>query len=135
MGLMDKLLGRGKKAAGDMTGDASLQDEGMHQEQEGMAEDRAAPTRKEQAQEAREEAAEHHAEREQLPHASVRRLLYRSAVLCGSWSSSCSHSPASPPAAVWFVPQPAHGAAAPCGRTRARSSPSEARRSTGGSRR
>jgi uncharacterized protein YjbJ (UPF0337 family) len=63
MGLLDKLLGRGKKAAGDMTGDASLQHEGMHQEQEGMAEDRAAEAEG-HAQEAREEAAEHHAERE-----------------------------------------------------------------------
>jgi uncharacterized protein YjbJ (UPF0337 family) len=63
MGLLDKLMGRGKKAAGDMTGDTSLQDEGMHQEQEGMAEDRAAEAEG-HAQEAREEAAEHHAERE-----------------------------------------------------------------------
>jgi uncharacterized protein YjbJ (UPF0337 family) len=63
MGLLDKLLGRGKKAAGDVTGDASLQHEGMHQEQEGMAEDRAAEAEG-HAQEAREEAAEHHAERE-----------------------------------------------------------------------
>ena len=63
MGLMDKLLGRGKKAAGDVTGDASLQNEGMHQEQEGMAEDRAAEAEG-HAQEAREEAAEHHAERD-----------------------------------------------------------------------
>ena len=62
MGLLDKLLGRGKKAAGDMTGDASLQHEGMHQEQEGMAEDRAAEAEG-HAQEAREEAAEHRAER------------------------------------------------------------------------
>ncbi len=63
MGLLDKLLGRGKKAAGDVTGDTSLQHEGMHQEQEGMAEDRAADAEG-HAQEAREEAAEHHAERE-----------------------------------------------------------------------
>ena len=63
MGFLDKLLGRGKKAAGDMTGDASLQHEGMHQEQEGMAEDRAADAEG-HAQEAREEAAEHHAERD-----------------------------------------------------------------------
>jgi uncharacterized protein YjbJ (UPF0337 family) len=63
MGFLDKLLGRGKKAAGDMAGDTSLQQEGMHQEQEGMAEDRAAGA-EETAQEAREEAAEHHAERE-----------------------------------------------------------------------
>jgi uncharacterized protein YjbJ (UPF0337 family) len=63
MGLLDKLLGRGKKAAGDMTGDASMRDEGMHQEQEGMAEDRAAAA-EEHAHEAHEEAAEHRVERE-----------------------------------------------------------------------
>ena len=62
MGFLDKLLGRGKKAAGDVTGDASLRQDGMHQEREGMAEDRAA-TAEEHAQEAREEAAEHRAER------------------------------------------------------------------------
>jgi uncharacterized protein YjbJ (UPF0337 family) len=60
---LDKLLGRGKKAAGDVTGDASLQQEGHHQEQEGMAEERA-DAAEDRAQEAREEAAEHHAERE-----------------------------------------------------------------------
>ena len=63
MGFLDKLLGRGKKAAGDMAGDASLRDEGMHQEQEGMAEDRAAEAEG-HAHEAHEEAAEHRAERE-----------------------------------------------------------------------
>jgi uncharacterized protein YjbJ (UPF0337 family) len=63
MGFLDKILGRGKKAAGDMTGDASMRKEGMHQEKEGMAEDRAASA-EDRAQEAREEAAEHRAERE-----------------------------------------------------------------------
>jgi uncharacterized protein YjbJ (UPF0337 family) len=63
MGLLDKLLGRGKKAVGDLTGDASLRREGMHQEREGAAEDRAA-LHEEEAQEAREEAAEHRIERE-----------------------------------------------------------------------
>ena len=42
MGLLDKLLGRGKKAAGDLTGDSSLRREGMHQEAQGAAEERAA---------------------------------------------------------------------------------------------
>jgi uncharacterized protein YjbJ (UPF0337 family) len=60
---LDKLLGRGKKAAGDVTGDASLQKEGHHQEQEGMAEDRASDA-EDHAQRAREQAADHHAERE-----------------------------------------------------------------------
>jgi uncharacterized protein YjbJ (UPF0337 family) len=63
MGFMDKLLGRTKKAAGDMTGDSSMRSEGMHQEQEGMAEDRAASA-EQMAQEERERAAEHRAERE-----------------------------------------------------------------------
>jgi uncharacterized protein YjbJ (UPF0337 family) len=63
LGFLDKLLGRGKKAAGDIAGDSSLRKEGMHQEQEGMAEDRAASA-EDTAQAAREEAAEHRAERE-----------------------------------------------------------------------
>ena len=63
MGLLDKLLGRGKKAAGDLTGDSSLRREGMHQEQEGAAEERAAAA-EDKAQLAREEAAEHRAARE-----------------------------------------------------------------------
>jgi uncharacterized protein YjbJ (UPF0337 family) len=63
MGFMDKLLGRGKKAAGDVTGDSSMRSEGMHQEQEAMAEDRAASA-EQMAQEERERAAEHRAERD-----------------------------------------------------------------------
>jgi uncharacterized protein YjbJ (UPF0337 family) len=62
MSFLDKLLGRGKKAAGDLTGDSSMRREGMHQEQEGMAKERA--DRAEQmAQEERQRAAEHAAER------------------------------------------------------------------------
>jgi uncharacterized protein YjbJ (UPF0337 family) len=63
MGFMDKLLGRGKKAAGDLTGDSSMRRDGMHQEQEGMAKDRAASA-EEMAQSERERAAEHKAERD-----------------------------------------------------------------------
>src|SRR5438045_3461178 len=40
MSWLDKLLGRGKKSAGEMTGDSSMKREGMHQEQAGMADDR-----------------------------------------------------------------------------------------------
>ena len=61
MGWLDKLLGRGKKAAGDLTGDASMRREGMHQEQEAMAEERA-EAHEEQAMEERSEAAEHRTE-------------------------------------------------------------------------
>ena len=63
MSFWDKLMGRGKKAAGDVTDDPSLRREGAHQEAEGQAEDRAASA-EETAQEAREEAAEHHAQRD-----------------------------------------------------------------------
>ena len=63
MGLLDKLLGRGKKAAGDLAGDSSLRREGVHQEQQGLAEDRA-ETHEEKAQAAREEAAARKVERE-----------------------------------------------------------------------
>jgi len=55
---MDKLLGRGKKAAGDVTGDSALKREGMHQEQAGRADDRA-EKHEELAAEERQRAAEH----------------------------------------------------------------------------
>jgi hypothetical protein len=42
MGLLDKLLGREKKDAGDMAGDASAGSDGMDQGQGGMAEGAAA---------------------------------------------------------------------------------------------
>jgi uncharacterized protein YjbJ (UPF0337 family) len=63
MGWLDKILGRSKKAAGDMTGDSSMRREGMAQEREGMAEERA-EMHEEAAMESREEAAEHQAKRE-----------------------------------------------------------------------
>jgi uncharacterized protein YjbJ (UPF0337 family) len=63
MGLLDKLLGRGKKAAGDVMGDASLRREGAAQEREAAAEDRAAQ-HEQMAQEQRQQAAEAHTERE-----------------------------------------------------------------------
>jgi uncharacterized protein YjbJ (UPF0337 family) len=61
MSFLDKLLGRGKKATGDLTGDSSMKREGMHQEQEATASERAEHA-EEVAQEERERAAEHHAE-------------------------------------------------------------------------
>jgi uncharacterized protein YjbJ (UPF0337 family) len=63
MGWLDKLLGRFKKASGDVTGNEDRWREGGHQEAEGVAEDRADAAER-QAQEAREKAAEHRAERE-----------------------------------------------------------------------
>jgi uncharacterized protein YjbJ (UPF0337 family) len=63
MGFWDKLMGRGKQAAGDVADDASLKREGAHQEQKAMAEDRA-ESAEEVAQEARTDAAEHEAKKE-----------------------------------------------------------------------
>jgi uncharacterized protein YjbJ (UPF0337 family) len=63
-GFLDRLLGRGKKAAGDVANDPEMRREGMHQEAEGTAESQAERA-EEMAQEARTEAAEHRAEREQ----------------------------------------------------------------------
>ena len=63
MGLLDKLLGRGKQAAGDLTGDSSLRREGVDQEQQGLAEERA-EKHEEKAQAARTEAAAREARRE-----------------------------------------------------------------------
>jgi uncharacterized protein YjbJ (UPF0337 family) len=63
MGFLDKLLGRSKQAAGDMTGDSSTRQEGMHQEQEAMADERA-QSAEEMAQQERERAEEHRAERD-----------------------------------------------------------------------
>jgi uncharacterized protein YjbJ (UPF0337 family) len=63
MSWLDKLLGRGKKAAGDMTGDSSMRREGMHQEQAEMASERA-ESAEQMAQEERERAGEHQAQRD-----------------------------------------------------------------------
>ena len=66
MSWLDKLMGRGKQKAGEVTGDSSMKREGMHQEQEGMAAERAESAEK-MAQEERERAAEHRVERDQTP--------------------------------------------------------------------
>jgi hypothetical protein len=63
MGLLDKLLGRGKKAAADVTGDSSLRREGVDQEQQALAEERA-EMHEEKAQAARTEAAARKAKRD-----------------------------------------------------------------------
>jgi uncharacterized protein YjbJ (UPF0337 family) len=63
-GFLDRLLGRGKKAAGDMADDPEMRREGMHQEAEGAAESRADQA-EDMAREARTDAAEHRAERDQ----------------------------------------------------------------------
>ena len=39
MGLLDKITGRAKKAAGDVTGDASMRREGRQEERKGEAKD------------------------------------------------------------------------------------------------
>jgi uncharacterized protein YjbJ (UPF0337 family) len=44
MGLLDKITGRTKKAAGDLTGDAGLRREGRQEERKGDAKDELAAT-------------------------------------------------------------------------------------------
>jgi uncharacterized protein YjbJ (UPF0337 family) len=63
MGFLDKLLGRGKKATGDVKGDASMRAEGAAQEAQADAEDRAADFEN-KAQDARDQAAQARADRE-----------------------------------------------------------------------
>ena len=63
MGLIDKLLGRGKRAAGEAMNSPGLREEGRHQETAGHAAD-AATGHEEQAQEMRERAAEERTEQE-----------------------------------------------------------------------
>jgi len=63
MGFLDKLLGRGKKATGDVKGDASMRAEGAAQEAQAEAEDRAADFEN-KAQDARDQAAQAQADRE-----------------------------------------------------------------------
>ena len=65
MGFMDKLLGRGKKAAGDVTGDSSMRREGAAQERAGNAEDRASE-HEQMAQEQRDQAAQARAEQDRM---------------------------------------------------------------------
>ena len=65
MGFLDKLLGRGKQATGDLANDPEMKREGMHQEAEGVAESRAERS-EDMAEEARTEAAEHRTERDQI---------------------------------------------------------------------
>jgi uncharacterized protein YjbJ (UPF0337 family) len=65
MGLLDRLLGRTKQAAGDMMGDSTLRREGVHQERAGDAEDRAR-LHEDEAQEARTEAAGERAAEDRL---------------------------------------------------------------------
>ena len=63
MGFLDKLLGRGKQATGDVTGDSSLRREGAHQEQKAEHQDRAAAA-EDVAAEERTNAAAHEAQQE-----------------------------------------------------------------------
>lgn len=63
MRLLDKILGRGKKAAGDVMGDSSMRREGAAQEREANAQDRA-EQHEELAAEQRQQAADARVERE-----------------------------------------------------------------------
>jgi uncharacterized protein YjbJ (UPF0337 family) len=61
MSWLDKLLGRGKRAAGEATDSPALREEGRHQEAAGRAED-TAERHEDLAQDAREREAAERAE-------------------------------------------------------------------------
>jgi uncharacterized protein YjbJ (UPF0337 family) len=63
MGLLDKILGRGKQAAGDVMGDSSMRRDGAAQEREANAQERA-EQHEELAAEQRQQAAEARVQRE-----------------------------------------------------------------------
>ena len=65
MGFLDRLLGRTKKATGDMMGDSSMRREGAAQEREAAAHERA-EQHEQMAQEQRDQAADAHSERENM---------------------------------------------------------------------
>ena len=58
MGLLDRLLGRSKKAAGDLMNDQQLRQEGAHQERAGAAQDRARMHEEQAVEERQREASE-----------------------------------------------------------------------------
>jgi uncharacterized protein YjbJ (UPF0337 family) len=65
MGFLDKLLGRGKQAAGDVSGSETTRQEGVHQEAKADAE-AAAAQHEERAQAERKTAAEESAKQDQV---------------------------------------------------------------------
>ena len=65
MGWFDKLMGRGKAAAGEATDSPQMREEGRHQEAAARAEEHA-ETHEEMAQEAREHASEERAEQDRM---------------------------------------------------------------------
>lgn len=56
MGITDKITGKAKQAAGDLTGDASTRREGVKEERKGEAQDEAA--RAEEKAESKQDKAE-----------------------------------------------------------------------------
>jgi uncharacterized protein YjbJ (UPF0337 family) len=54
MSIIDKIMGRGKKAAGDIAGDKSLRQEGARDEQKGQAKEQLADAQDQAQQKATE---------------------------------------------------------------------------------
>jgi len=65
MGWLDKIMGRGKRTAGEAMDSPAMRDEGRHQEAAGRAEDRA-ERHEDKAQEAREAEAAERAEQDRM---------------------------------------------------------------------
>jgi uncharacterized protein YjbJ (UPF0337 family) len=56
MSILDKIMGRGKKAVGDLTDDASLRQQGRREERKGEAKEKLAETQERADQQAEEVA-------------------------------------------------------------------------------
>jgi uncharacterized protein YjbJ (UPF0337 family) len=56
MSILDKIRGRGKKAVGDLTGDASMRQQGQREERKGEAKEKLAETQERADQQAEEVA-------------------------------------------------------------------------------
>lgn len=56
MSILDKIMGRGKKAVGDLTDDASLRQQGRREERKGEAKEKLAETQEPADQQAEEVA-------------------------------------------------------------------------------
>jgi uncharacterized protein YjbJ (UPF0337 family) len=56
MSILDKIMGRGKKAVGDLTDDASLRQQGRREERKGEAKEKLAETQERADQQADEVA-------------------------------------------------------------------------------
>jgi uncharacterized protein YjbJ (UPF0337 family) len=88
MGWLDRLMGRGKRAAGEATDSPSLREEGRHQESAGRAAEQA-ESHEDMALEAGERAAEERAEQDRINPSPARTEPERGTAPSDALSSVC----------------------------------------------